>query len=178
MGCRSFLNATKLRGCIINDVNPYEPSKEQSAVCDHQRIDTLREVRRWLDGRCILVAILSLLLGTISWISFSLIGEHPFLMASVAEMLAWFVGIGLLTGCIDPRNPWINWLMVYAGTYLINLPFFPPDPLLPVGLIIDLFYSGFGVFAGTMIPSIVAYYFPLRSLSVRRWAGYTVNRLD
>ncbi len=139
-------------------------------------IDTPREVRRRLDGRCILVAILSLLLGTISWITLSHIGEHPFLMASLTEMLAWFVGAGFLTGCIDPRSPTINWLMVYAGTYLINLPFFPPDPLFSVGLIAGLFYCAFGVFAGTMIPSVVAYFFPLRGLAIRRWAGYFPDR--
>ena len=108
----------------------------------------------------------------------SAIGGHPVFDASFFEMLAWFAGIGLLTGCIDPRSPWINWIMVYCGTYLFNLPFFQSDPLLLVGLVIDIIYSGIGVLTGALIPFVVAYFFPLRSLTFRQWAGYNAKKIS
>ena len=147
--------------------NPYE-SVDASAPILHQ----IPNARRWLDGRTILVALLSLFLGAVSWFCLSVVGGHSLLEATLSEMFFWFVGVGFVTGCIDPRNPWITWAIVYTGTYLLNLPLFPQDPLLIFGLLINFVYTGIGVLAGTMVPTLVAYTFPFRTVPTRRWAGY------
>lgn len=158
------------RSVLIVNSNPYE-SVDASAPTLHG----IPTARRWLDGRTILVAFLSMFLGAVSWFSLSQIGGHSLLEATFFEMFFWFVGVGFLTGCIDPRNPWITWAMVYTGTYLLNLPLFPQDPLLIFGLIINIVYTGIGVLAGTLIPTLVAYTFPFRTASTRRWAGYAFD---
>lgn len=114
-------------------------------------------------------------LGVVAWFSLSVIFGHSLLEATFFEMLFWFVGVGFVVGCIDPRSPWITWMMVYTGTYLLNLPLFPQDPLLILGLFVNVIYSGIGVMAGTMIPTLIAYVFPLRNASMRSWAGYVAG---
>ena len=88
-------------------------------------------------------------------------------------MLGWFTFCGLVTGLIDPRSPWINWLSLYFGAYILALPFFPRDPLIPLALIVGAIFTGVCVSLGTLIPSTVAFVFPLRSAAMRTWAGYT-----
>ena len=158
------------RSLLIDNSNPYESVDASAPILHH-----IPTTRRWLDGRTILVALLSMFLGAVSWFSLSVIGGHSLLDATFFEMLFWFVGVGFVTGCIDPRNPWISWAMVYTGTYLLNLPLFSADPLLILGLFINIFYTGIGVIAGTLVPTLVAYTFPFRTVSTRRWAGYTFD---
>ena len=63
--------------------------------------------------------------------------------------------------------------MLYFGTYILALPFFPRDPLIPLALVLGVFTSAICVFVGSLIPTTIAYALPLRNVALRRWAGYT-----
>lgn len=106
------------------------------------------------------------------WKVQSLVSGNAVFNPDFFVQLGWFVFAGLMTAMVDPRSPWINWLSLYFGTYILALPFFPQDPLIPLALILGAILTGICVALGTLIPSTIAYVFPLRSATMRRWAGY------
>lgn len=120
-----------------------------------------------------LAAFLSMLFGAAMWKTQALVCGTPIFEPSFFGMFGWLTFSGLVTGFIDPRSPWINCAMLYFGTYILALPFFPRDPLIPLALILGGFTCAICVFIGSLIPTTIAYALPLRNLALRRWAGYT-----
>lgn len=156
---------------VINTANPYHPPETESN--SNPAVAKTADKRRFLDIRCLAVSLLSVMLGAAMWKVQSYISGNAIFDPDFFAMLGWFIFSGFVTGLIDPRSPWISWLSLYFGTYILALPFFPRDPLIPLALILGAIFTGICVVVGTLIPSTIAYLFPLTSPTLRRWAGYT-----
>ena len=152
-------------------MNPYQSSGSSTNATLDRRDPSNR--RRFLDARSLLMSSLSIALGASMWKMQSLISGNATFNPDFTAMIGWFAIAGLFAGIVDPRSPWIAWLSMYCGAYLLALPFFPRDPLIPLALVIGLIITGICTVIGSCIPTIIAFCFPLRSLGLRRWAGYT-----
>ena len=162
--------ALRNRSTAINTENPYDDSATRQPVDNSSA--TFVETRRWADIRCILVAFLSMLLGAATWKTQALVCGTPVFEPSFFGLFGWLTFSSLITSCIDPRSPWINCALLYVGTYILALPFFPRDPLIPLALVLGVFTCTICVLVGSLIPTIIAYAAPLRNVALRRWAGY------
>jgi hypothetical protein len=162
--------ALRNRRTVINTENPYDASATRQPVDDSSV--AVVETRRWLDFRCILVAFLSMLFGAAVWKTQAIFCGTPVFEPSFLGMIGCLTFSGLVTSCIDPRSPWVNCAMLYFGTYILALPFFPRDPLIPLALVLGAFTCAFCVFVGSLIPTTIAYVLPLRNVALRRWAGF------
>ncbi|MGB7324151.1 MAG: hypothetical protein WBD31_04725 [Rubripirellula sp.] len=146
--------------------NPYLPPNEKGA-----RVSATHQ-RRWLDGRCFAVVMLMFLMGALVWKAQSTFCATPTFQPAWAGLIGWFGFSGFIAGCIDPRSPWIHSISLYIGAYVLTLPFFPADPLLPLGMILGLFFTAIPFCLGTMVQTLAAYTVTLQSPAARWWAGF------
>lgn len=150
--------------------NPYHSSSGIHVATDDVTISSRRV---FFDFRCFATSLLAIAMGSLMWKVQSIMSGNVTFQPDFYAMMGWLTFCGFVTGVIDPRSPWINWLSLYFGTYILTLTFFPRDPLMPFALVVGIFLIGFCAVIGTLIPSCIAYAFPLRLPNLRRWAGYT-----
>jgi hypothetical protein len=111
-------------------------------------------------------------LGASMWKIQSVFSGNPTFEPDFLATIAWFTFSSFMSGLADPRSPWINWISIYIGTYVLALPFFPRDPLVGLALFFGFFLTAFCTILGALVPTVFAYTAPLKSNFLRKWAGY------
>jgi hypothetical protein len=153
-------------------MNAYEASKIASEPTRNRR----RAKRTRADIRTIFGSFVAMLLGCLAWHAQSLMSGTPVYEPYGSSMALWFAGIGFIAGCIDPRQPWAPYLCAYLGAYYFHLPFFPNDPLLPLGLVSGAFLAFPSYLVGLCFYA-VSMFCPVDS-KFGPWAGFLPSRQD
>jgi hypothetical protein len=146
-----------------------------------------QNARTFFGVRLIVSLLIACALGAATWVlQRAIFGEATFDLQP--EVLGWFAIAGLVIGTIDPRNPILTGPAFYFGAFILWFPFTPSaNPHAPQGLqtLLAIFgllscgiMTGVCFLAGTFVPSTVAYAFPFKSRTLRKWAGYVSNDDD